>query len=282
MTRSLFSRESRAALEAAVAPRGKRPEERAGAAGKRRGGSAARGAARRPALLLAFDFDGTLAPIVRRPGDVRLPAETRRLLARAGRLPGVRLAVVSARPMADLARHAPVPRLLRLAQYGLEGFAAPPPSRARRFKAGAARLRALLEPLAARFPGALVEDKRLTVAIHERGLSEARRAALRRALRPVADRARRLGFGIERGRRITDFVPAGWDKGRALREARRRARPATTFYFGDSDGDEAAFASLGAGDFGVRVGRGPTSAAYRVRGPRDVARFLQTLLALRA
>ena len=78
-----------------------------------------------------------------------------------------------------------------------------------------------------------------------------------------------------------DFVPARYDKGRALRALRRRVRPAVTFYFGDTDGDEPAFASLGRTDFAVRVGSGLTAAPYRVRGPGDVARFLKALVAVR-
>jgi len=39
--------------------------------------------ARRP--LLAFDFDGTLAPIVARPDDARVPAAVERHLERLGR-----------------------------------------------------------------------------------------------------------------------------------------------------------------------------------------------------
>src|SRR5574337_1929491 len=53
---------------------------------------------RRP--LLVFDFDGTLAPIVDRPDDARLPREVAPLLAAlARRLP---LAVVTGRSVADV------------------------------------------------------------------------------------------------------------------------------------------------------------------------------------
>jgi trehalose 6-phosphate phosphatase len=51
------------------------------------------------------------------------------------------------------------------------------------------------------------------------------------------------------------------------------------FYFGDTAGDEPAFAALGRSGFAVRVGPGPTTAPYRVRGPRDVARFLRAIAA---
>ena len=258
-TRSLFARESKAAIAAAAATRG-------------------RGA---PRLLVVFDFDGTLVPIVRRPDAVRLPAETRRYLRRAARLPGVRVALLSARPMSDLDRYAPRAGLVRLAQYGLEGAVAPPAPRRRRIRAGVSRIRALLRAVVARHRGAWIEDKRLTIAVHDRGMPEPKRLALHRALRPVAAAARRLGFHVARGRRVLDFVPAAWDKGRALRAIRAKIRPATTFYFGDSESDEPAFRQLGARDFAVRVGADATSAGYRVRSPRDVTHFLQLLVQLR-
>ena len=83
------------------------------------------------------------------------------------------------------------------------------------------------------------------------------------------------------GQRVTDFAPRGYDKGRALARLRRRPAPEVVVYFGDSRADEAAYAILDRDDFGVRVGAGPSRARYRVRNPRDVARFLRGLLAIR-
>lgn len=232
-------------------------------------------------MLVAFDFDGTIVPIVSRPDRVRVPAATRRWLARAAKKPGFRVAALSARPMADLARYLPDGELLRVAQYGLEGADSPGPAQLARFRDRARRIRLELEALVPRHRGAWIEDKRLTIGLHYRGVGAARRAALMRALRPIEARARRLGFHTEPGRCVIDFVPARYDKGRALRALRRRVRPAVTFYFGDTAGDEPAFAALGRTDFAVRVGAGPTAAPYRVRGPGDVARFLRALAALR-
>jgi trehalose-phosphatase len=234
--------------------------------------------ARRPALVV-FDFDGTLAPIVMRPDRVRVPAETMRAIEEAARLPRVRIAALSARPMRDLARYLPVRRVLRVAQYGLEGGDAPTPGRRRRIESSVSVLRGWLEPLAAAYRGAWIEDKRLTIAMHYRAVSAARRGALMDALARLAKRARRIGFHPEPGRMVLDFVPSGYDKGRALRTLARRVRPAAMFYFGDTAGDEPAFAALGRSGFAVRVGPGPTKAPYRVRGPRDVARFLRAIAA---
>jgi trehalose-phosphatase len=244
--------------------------------------AALRRAARRGRpVLIALDFDGTIAPIVNRPDRARVPVAIRRWLSRAAKRPGLRVALLSARPMADLARYLPDGGLLRVAQYGLEGVDSPGPERLARFRDRARRIRLELEALVPRHRGARIEDKRLTVALHYRGVGASRRAALMRALRPIKARAKRLGFHTEPGRCVIDFVPARYDKGRALRALRRRVRPAVTFYFGDTDGDEPAFAVLGRADFAVRVGAGPTAAPYRVRGPGDVARFLRALAALR-
>src|SRR2546422_779101 len=75
--------------------------------------------------LVAFDVDGTLAPIVSRPDGARVPAATLRLLRRAVRLPRVTVAVVSARSVRDLRRMVPVPGIRLAGQYGLEGAVAP-------------------------------------------------------------------------------------------------------------------------------------------------------------
>ncbi|MGE5178659.1 MAG: trehalose-phosphatase [Bacteroidota bacterium] len=233
---------------------------------------------RRPALVV-FDFDGTLAPIVMSPDRVRVPAETMRAIEEAARLPRVRIAALSARPMRDLARYLPVRRVLRVAQYGLEGGDGPGAERRRRIASGVKALRELLTPIASSWRGTWIEDKRLTIALHYRRVSAPRRGALLRALARVVSRARRLGFHPEPGRMVLDFVPSGYDKGRALRMLANRVRPAVLFYFGDTAGDEPAFAALGRSGFAVRVGPGPTKAPYRVRGPRDVARFLRAIAA---
>jgi trehalose 6-phosphate phosphatase len=94
--------------------------------------------------------------------------------------------------------------------------------------------------------------------------------------------ARPLGFVPARGHRVTEFVPKGYDKGRALTLLRRRYAPGAVIYFGDTDADEPAFGVLGRNDFPVRVGPGRTGARYRVRGPGEVVRFLRSLISLRS
>ena len=232
-------------------------------------------------VLVALDVDGTLAPIVSKPDRARVPAATLRLLARAARLPGVTVAVVSARSARDLKRLVPVAGIRVAAQYGLEGVVAPAAARRRRWRRDAARIATYLAPVAAAVPGARIEAKSLTAGLHDRAVSSRRLPALGGSLRRVAAAAARLGFVPVRGRRVTEFVPRGYDKGRAVTQLRRRYSPRTVFYFGDSEADERAFAVLGPDYFPVRVGPARSRARYRVREPGDVARFLRLLLSLR-
>ena len=255
-TRPLFSRTAWPAVRAAIGDR------------KRR-------------LLLAFDLDGTLAPIASRPEAASVGRATQALLARAASLPGVRVVVISARPLRDLRRLVPDTRVAKIAQYGLEGPLAPHHETRRLLRKAVRAMAARLELAVQPFRGAWIERKGLSVAVHHRALSPRRRAALHRRLRVEERAAEALGLGTQLGDRVNDFVPIGYHKGRALDALRARIRAGMTTFFGDSAGDEPAFAALAPTDISVRVGRGPTAARYRVRGPHDVTRFVRALVAER-
>jgi trehalose 6-phosphate phosphatase len=236
---------------------------------------------------VGLDLDGTISPVVSRPDLARVPAATLRLLARAARSEGVRLVVLSARRTSEMRRLVPVPSVLLLGQYGLEGALAPARASRARLRRACARVARALRGHVRSTPGALLEPKGLTVAVHDRNVrGEAERRGLRARIDAVArHEARREGFVPLRGRRVVDFVPRGRNKGQALRALQARLAPRTVFYFGDSDGDEPAFQALGRRDFPVRVGRpgeNSTHARYRVADLRGVARFLDAVAAHRA
>lgn len=235
-------------------------------------------------LLIGLDLDGTLAPLARHPDLARVPASTLQVIQRAVRAARTRIAILSARPERDLKRLLPLRGVLRLGQYGLQGPLAPRPATLERYRRRCARVTRALRPLVAPVPGALLEAKGMTVAVHFRNVAGgAARRKLARDVRRVASReAAREGFVPIPGVEIVDFVPRGHDKGRALRALTRRLTPDTVFYFGDSGGDEPAFAVLGNGDVPVRVGRGKTRARYRVQSLGGVIRFLEAVTALRA
>jgi trehalose 6-phosphate phosphatase len=70
--------------------------------------------------LLAFDFDGTLAPIHEDPSAVRINRAAATLLAEASAMPGVVVAIVTGRDADDIAARVDVTHAYVVASHGLE------------------------------------------------------------------------------------------------------------------------------------------------------------------
>lgn len=236
--------------------------------------------ARRRAI--ALDYDGTLAPLVRRPHLSRVPAPARRALAALGRLPGTRVAVLSGRGIEDLGRRVRIPGAFLAGSAGLETRLAGGRVRSHvpRAKALPPELRAAVAAWSRRFPGAWLERKHHSLALHDRTVAARRRAALhaglRRRLAPWTGR-----FTLVRGKLVVEIAPAvARDKGAALATWLGRAPRAQLLYIGDDRNDEPALAwTRRHGGIPVAVGGKRPHAAYRASGPAEVARFLVWLAA---
>jgi trehalose 6-phosphate phosphatase len=225
-------------------------------------------------VLLAFDFDGTLAPIVAEPRRARMRARTRRLLmAVAERYPCV---VISGRSRADVASLIKgVPIWHVSGNHGLEPWGED--------AAYVARIRewmvSLREALGG-LEGVAIEDKGYSVAIHYRN-ARARRPA-RAAIRAAVSRLR--GARVFGGHEAVNLVPRGApNKAVALERSRRLLVCDTAIYVGDDETDEDVFASARADRLlGIRIGsNAPSRAHYRLEDQREIDPFLQALLALR-
>ncbi|HEX6200288.1 MAG TPA: trehalose-phosphatase, partial [Thermoanaerobaculia bacterium] len=139
---------------------------------------------RRPAFFL--DYDGTLTPIVERPEDALLPAATREVLRRlAARHPVV---VVSGRGREDVARLVDLPELAYAGSHGFDIEGPAGDGAALRYRPAedaeplvAAATRALEAELAG-VPGAQVEPKRFSVAVHYRRVAPERVAEVETAV----------------------------------------------------------------------------------------------------
>jgi trehalose 6-phosphate phosphatase len=202
--------------------------------------------ARSGSLLVATDFDGTLARVVRNPRGARpLPEAARALSALAQRTP---VAVISGRDLANLFVQCPLPGVLLLGSYGLEPWREagtspiplPPSNPSDRLKRIAAQVQAATEDL----PGVEVEIKTLGVAVHYRNVSDRHAAGLElRGL--VASIARRQDLELLRGRFVLELRDrhAG-DKGTALVQLLDRISPRGCVYAGDDLGDLPAMVQL--------------------------------------
>ena len=199
--------------------------------------------------VLAFDFDGTLSPIVPDPAQARAHPDAAAALAALAPLVASVL-VLTGRPAAlavEYGGFAQVPGLVVLGQYGVErwdagssGVRAPEPH------PGVAALRPLLpawlERTGAR-PGTWVEDKGRALAVHTRR-TDAPEEALDLLREPLAGLAADHGLLVEPGRLVLELRPPGVDKGAALTAFLRERGARSVLYAGDDLGDLAAFAAV--------------------------------------
>ncbi|HTP52629.1 MAG TPA: trehalose-phosphatase [Anaeromyxobacteraceae bacterium] len=225
-------------------------------------------------LLVAFDYDGVLAPLARTPDGARMRPGTRRLLRRVSlRYP---VAVVSGRAYRDLKGFVGEAAPVLVGNHGFElGREVKVP------KAVLERVqgwRRELAPRLARIPGAYVEDKRSTLSVHY-GLSP--RPALAGAAVVAATQALH-GARLVPGKKVVNVLPAHFPtKGDAVRVLLARGGLETALYLGDDVTDEDVFALGEPAVVGVRVGPGRTLAAHRLRSQAEVDGFLEILVALR-
>lgn len=224
-------------------------------------------------VLLALDYDGTLAPVVATPERARMRARTRRLLVQvAARYPVV---VISGRSYEDLAgRLAGIPFRAVLGNYGAEPSRAGPP---REVGVWATRLIARL----AACPGVSVEHKGFSLTIHYRRAPDGDHALgiIREAVSEI--RGARVVQGLAAVALLPRRAP---DKGVSLQRMRRRLGCDRAIFVGDDPTDEAAFESdVPSRLLAVRVGglRDPSAAPYRLKRQADIDTLLRTLAALR-
>jgi trehalose-phosphatase len=240
------------------------------------------------ALIVLLDFDGTLAEFNPDPTAPQLTPERWDCLERISGRPDVAVGIVSGRRLDDLRRRTRLPdRVYHAGLHGLEveidGRRVDHPD----LHSAADRLAGLATTLGSigrEFPGAVIEDKIASVAVHVRGVAPDRReAVLARAdilSVPwiVEHRVRRL-----EGDAVVEYLPnIGGHKGEATRwitsdvEA-RWGRPAWVIYLGDDITDEDAFRAISSG-ISVLVGLRPTSATHKLNGIADVDHFLRWLV----
>ncbi|MHC4470967.1 MAG: trehalose-phosphatase [Planctomycetota bacterium] len=239
-----------------------------------------------PELLLALDYDGTLVAIVPRPEDARPDQEALDLLAALEAAPGLRLAVLSGRPVGTLDDWLGMSGALLIGTHGAEwraprGRAEPllAPEEARHAAREAADA---LERALGSIPGSQVEPKEYGVAAHYRRVEESDRPGWRRAFDGVVARVDPR-YAVHEGKCVLELRFRGVEKGRALLEARRRLgwEGLPVLALGDDRTDEATFSSLGPDDLSVHVGPGPTGAARSVPDVASARTLLLDLIRVR-
>jgi trehalose 6-phosphate phosphatase len=247
-------------------------------------------ARRRPAVFL--DYDGTLTPIVDRPEDAILSERMRETVRElAERCP---LCIVSGRDRQVVQRLLGIDDLVVAGSHGFDIWS--PGSSGVRHEAGAEHRRLLeevqerLTEAAAPIPGAVVEPKRSSVAVHFRLVPEAERPRVRRLVDATLQ-AHPGALRVMPGKLVYEIQPdVDWDKGKAvlylLGALDLDHEDVAPVYVGDDDTDEHAFEALGRRGTGILVRAGApddpartTFADYALDDVDEVRRFLAALAA---
>jgi trehalose 6-phosphate phosphatase len=236
-------------------------------------------AAHVPRLLVACDFDGTIAPIVDDPRCAQPALGALPALLTLAALPQTHCAIISAREHDDLAACIAHPTGLLLAgEYGRTIYSdAPIPLLAREQLTQA---RSRLEEIVTRYRGAWIERKRHAITLHVRAVPEPLASiALSVARASLAPLRALHAVGGAASVEWCTFAPS---KALALAALRQRFLIDCVVMAGDSAGDEDAFATAQPRDVTIKVGAGDTLAAHRVDTPAQLVWALQTLAQARS
>jgi trehalose-phosphatase len=213
----------------------------------------ARIAAEPAAAALFLDIDGVLAPIVERPEDARVPAETRKELRRLGELYAL-VACVTGRPSEVARTIVGVDGLTYVGEHGLE------------LDPEAKKWAEPIHGFAVEVPWVDVEVKPLSVAFHYRSAPDPQEA--REQLEAVAAGALDLGFRARWGRMVLEVLPpVDASKGTAVRHLLETTGLRRALYAGDDTTDLDGFSALDGLETAVRVAvvspEGPTELGER-------------------
>ncbi|MBI5862916.1 MAG: trehalose-phosphatase, partial [Planctomycetes bacterium] len=229
-----------------------------------------------PILLVATDFDGTIAPIVSDPATAEADREALVALKTLSSLPQTHVAVISGRSLSDLAgRTRDLQDAHLIGSHGSEydaGFATALTPEAASLRA---RLAAYLSTLSEKHVGLTIEEKPAAFALHYRNADAKTAAAAVDAV--LGEAATWPGVHVRHGKMVVELSAAETNKGVALRRIRQRIGATAALFVGDDVTDEDAFATLAGPDLGIKIGDGDSGAALRLSGIGDVARTLAFL-----
>lgn len=233
--------------------------------------------ARTDRLLLALDFDGTLAPLVDAPDKARALPEARSALQLLEHLDHTWVAYVSGRSVESLAHVAQAdPDSLLIGSHGAEERLGRSSTSLRVTSHESKLLVQLRSELAERvgyIDGIRLETKPLGFAVHYRGASSDSVDRALEALRGV-EKNWTHATTTRRGKDVVEFSIRTVTKGDAVERLRIFTGATGVFFAGDDLTDEDGFGALMTGDVGVKVGASPTLASYSVADEHSLAGVL--------
>lgn len=240
-------------------------------------------------LLVALDFDGTLAHFTQDIAASRAVDSAETALEALAALPNTWVAVISGRTMDFL--HSAVDPHRRMLLSGSHGGEYDLSVLGQEATSSGIELNDLQQDLleqavsatrelVQRHPGAVAEYKPGGVAFHTRTLENPEDSD--QALATMqAEFSALEGLRITPGEMVMECSVLTSDKGEAVTALVNAVRPDMTLFAGDDVTDEHGLAVLGPEDLGIKVGPKDTVAPYRVADPDAMGQVLTQLAELR-
>ncbi len=254
---------------------------------------------RTPHIYLFLDYDGTLAPIVKKPELANLPKESKSILFKLMKNPKFSIAIISGRSIKQLKQKVRIKDIALAGNHGLEMELPSGTSRrgvksptlkyvhplARKIRPVTKNIKHKLDIACKPIKGAFVEDKGLTLSVHYRLVKGAKIKKLKHSviatLTPYIESKK---VKITNGKKVIEVrPPIKWDKGSLvdylLKRKKNKRRRILPIYLGDDETDESAFKRLKKKGITIFVGGKNTvsNAEYYVRDTKEVFRFLRWL-----
>ncbi len=233
--------------------------------------------ARTPRLLVACDYDGTLAPIVADPHQAKPLPESVHAMRSLAALPATTAGVISGRALRDLATLSRLPDEVHLVgSHGSEfdiGFVHQLEPESTQLRTS---LQQALQDIVRGQPGVSLESKPASVAVHVRQAEPSVGEQVLDAVR--SGPATWDGVHVTDGKAVIEVAVVQTDKGNALEALRHQVNATAAVFIGDDVTDEKAFARLQGPDRGLKVGEGDTLATDRLADTTQVAMALAFLM----
>lgn len=229
------------------------------------------------ARLLLLDYDGTLVPFAPTPDEACPDPELVDLLARLAADRRNKVVIVSGRDRGTLAARFGDLGVGLVAEHGawVRDSDGPWHAVALRDENWKAKVRPILDRYVRRTPGALVEEKEFSLALHFRMADpQASRFRARELKHLLVNLTTHLDLHVLEGNHVIEIKAGAFDKGRAVTRWVDKKEWGFILAVGDDRTDEDMFGALPEGAYTIKVGPGASRARFRMAAPSEVRALL--------
>lgn len=239
-------------------------------------------------IILFLDFDGTLVSVENNYQDSKINPEVRELLRKLKKIKSIYLTIVSGRKMADLRQKIGIAHITYSGTHGLEwryNGKVHTQEVPKNILEIIGRIKKEIQKLLVKFPTLLIEDKKLTFALHYRNLSTEDLDEFYLLFKKITSEYLKTELiTVIHGKKVYEIKPnIGLNKGTFCKHYiekiadKNPGRP-IVFCIGDDRTDEDMF-SLLKNEITVKVGFAEkTSANYYFKDRGEVKKFLNWIL----